>query len=94
MAKKVNNQSNVEWRSDLEVVCSGRCSDRSSLNVNSSIEVGEINAFHRISDIYAILPTSSIRLYDFIHIYREQNMSADCLSKESLNMKAGLLSFS
>ena len=33
-------------------------------------------------------------LYDFRHVYKEQNMSADRLSKEALNMKAGLLSFS
>ena len=45
MAKQVNNQVNVEWRSDLEVLWSSRCRYRSSLNVNSSIEVGESNAF-------------------------------------------------
>ena len=95
VAKKMNNWANVEWRSDLEVVWSGQCSDRSSQNVNSSIEVGESNAFCQISDIYAILLTSSIRLlYDFSHVYREHNMSADSLSKEALNMKDGLLSFS
>ena len=47
------------------------------------------------SDIYAIPPMTSIRgLYDFRHVYREHNMSADRLSKEALNMKFGLLSFS
>ena len=30
----------------------------------------------------------------FRHVYREHNMSADRLSKEALDMKAGLLSFS
>ena len=46
------------------------------------------------SDIYAILPTTSNHLlYDFSHVYREHNMSADRLSKEALNMKAILLSF-
>ena len=45
MAKKMNNRTNVDWRTDLEVVWSGRCSVRSSQNVNSSIEVGESNAF-------------------------------------------------
>ena len=57
MAKKMNNQANVDWRDDLEVVWLGWCSYRSSQNVNSSIEVGESNAFHQISDIYAILST-------------------------------------
>ena len=47
------------------------------------------------SDIYATLSTSSIRgLYDFRHVYREKNMSVGRLSKEALNMKDGLLSFS
>ena len=54
--------------------------------------------YHRISiksDIYAILPTTSIHfLCDFIYVYMEHNMSADRLSKEALNMKVGLLSFS
>ena len=54
--------------------------------------------YHQISikfDIYAILPTISIRLlYDFSHVYREHNMSADCLSKEALNIKADILSLS
>ena len=54
--------------------------------------------YHRISikfDMYAILPTTSIHLlYDFSHVYREHNMSVDHLSKETLNMKAGLLSLS
>ena len=37
---------------------------------------------------------NSIRvLYDFRNVYREHNMSADHLSKEALDMKAGLLSF-
>ena len=45
-------------------------------------------------DIYAILPTNSIRLlYEFSHVYKEHNMSIYHLSKEALNMKAGLLSF-
>ena len=66
---------------------------RSSQNVNSSIDVGESNAFHRIFDIYAILLTFSIRLYNFSHVYREHNMSVDRLSKAALNMKVGLLSF-
>ena len=62
--------------------------------MNSLIEVGESNAFLRISDIYSILPTSSIHLlYEFIHVYTEQNLSAHHLSKEALNIKVGILSF-
>ena len=45
-------------------------------------------------DIYAIRLTTSIHgIYDFRHVYKEHNMSADHLSKEALNTKAGLLSF-
>ena len=47
------------------------------------------------SDIHVILPMTSIHgLYDFRHVDMEHNMSADHLSKEALNMKDGLLSFS
>ena len=47
------------------------------------------------SDIYDTLLTTSIHgLYDFRHVYREHNMSVDCLSKEALNIKDGLLSYS
>ena len=47
------------------------------------------------SDIYDTLLVTSIHgLYDFRHVYREHNMSVECLSKEALNMKAGILSLS
>ena len=40
------------------------------------------------------MTTSIHELCDFRHVYREHNMSAYHLSKEELNMKAGLLFFS
>ena len=47
------------------------------------------------SNIYATVPMTSIcGLYDFNHIYKERTMSVDRLSKEAMNMKAGLLSLS
>ena len=67
-----------ETSSDFQYLCSENC-------CRISIK----------SDIYAILLMPSIRgLYDFRHAYTEHNMSADRLSKEALNMNAGILSFS
>ena len=59
---------------------------------NSKVSLSKLNLDYWCDIIMKI--KQGFLLLDFRHVYREHNGSVDCLSKEALNMKAGLLSFS